>query len=78
MVASIFATASPTVLIFSASSSGMSILNSVSNAMTSSTWSSESAPQVLGDRSLGRYLGLIDAELLDDDLFDLIEGRCIS
>src|SRR5205807_4004405 len=38
-------TASPTVLIFSASSSGMSMLNSVSNAMTSSTWSSESAPR---------------------------------
>src|SRR5579872_4968685 len=38
-------TASPTVLIFSASSSGMSMLNSVSNAMTSSTWSRESAPR---------------------------------
>src|SRR5580698_9611302 len=38
-------TASPTVLIFSASSSGMSILNSVSNAITNSTWSRESAPR---------------------------------
>src|SRR5579863_3479134 len=38
-------TASPTVLIFSASSSGISMLNSVSNAITSSTWSSESAPR---------------------------------
>src|SRR5580700_7724182 len=38
-------TASPTVLIFSASSSGMSMLNSVSNAITNSTWSSESAPR---------------------------------
>jgi hypothetical protein len=36
-VSSIFLTASPTVLIFSASSSGMSMLNSVSNAITSST-----------------------------------------
>ncbi len=36
-VSSILRTASPTVLIFSASSSGMSMLNSVSKAMTNST-----------------------------------------
>src|SRR5579863_7275987 len=45
VVSSIRLTASPTVLIFSASSSGMSMLNSVSNAITSSTWSRESAPR---------------------------------
>src|SRR5438309_11771735 len=45
MWASIYFTASPTVAIFSASSSGISTPNSSSRAMTSSTTSSESAPR---------------------------------
>src|SRR6185369_13843565 len=40
-----YSTASLTLLIFSASSSGISIPNSSSNAITSSTMSSESAPR---------------------------------
>ena len=40
-----YSIASPTVRIFSASSSGISISNFSSNAMTSSTVSSESAPR---------------------------------
>src|SRR5215813_4586278 len=40
-----YSTASFTVVIFSASSSGTSMPNASSNAMTNSTWSSESAPR---------------------------------
>src|SRR2546426_1792433 len=45
MWASMYFTASPTVAIFSASSSGISTPNSSSSAITSSTTSSESAPR---------------------------------
>ncbi len=31
--------------------------------------------QIVGDRRFGRDFGLVDAELLDDDLLDFIEGR---
>eukprot|EP00792_Barthelona_sp_PAP020_P010451 TRINITY_DN3872_c0_g1_i1.p1 TRINITY_DN3872_c0_g1~~TRINITY_DN3872_c0_g1_i1.p1 ORF type:complete len:97 (-),score=0.77 TRINITY_DN3872_c0_g1_i1:22-312(-) len=40
-----YLTASPTVLIFSASSSGISVPNSSSNSITNSAISSESAPK---------------------------------
>src|SRR4029077_10659455 len=42
---SMYSTASLTVVIFSASSSGTSMPKASSNAMTNSTWSSESAPR---------------------------------
>jgi len=65
----------PTVVIFSASSSGISMSNSSSKAMTSSTVSKESAPR--SSMKLGRWsdVVLLDPELLDDDLLDPLLDR---
>src|SRR5256885_4684408 len=48
-----YSTASLTVVIFSASSSGTSIPNASSNAITNSTWSSESAPRSSTNDAVG-------------------------
>src|SRR6185437_1925739 len=50
---SIYSTASFTVVIFSASSSGTSMPKASSNAMTNSTWSSESAPRSSTNDAVG-------------------------
>jgi len=62
-----------TVVIFSASSSGISISNSSSRAMTSSTvWSSESAPRSSTNEASFVTCFLLDAQLLGNDGFDLL------
>src|SRR5712692_1380385 len=48
-----YSTASFTVVIFSASSSGTSMPNASSNAITNSTWSSESAPRSSTNDAVG-------------------------
>src|SRR6266403_5986726 len=48
-----YSTASLTVVIFSASSSGTSLPNASSNAITNSTWSSESAPRSSTNDAVG-------------------------
>ena len=63
-----YSTASLTVVIFSASSSGTSMPKASSNAMTNSTWSSESAPEIVHKGRGGGHFRFIHAELLDDDL----------
>src|SRR6267154_1983017 len=50
---SMYSTASFTVVIFSASSSGTSMPNASSNAITNSTWSSESAPRSSTNDAVG-------------------------
>ena len=67
-----YSSASPTVRSFSASSSGMSMLNSFSNSITSSTMSRLSAP-----RSSMKLASLVSfsrstPELLLDDVLDLL------
>jgi len=72
--ASIFWTASPTVLIFSASSSGMSIPNSGLERHDELDLIEGIRAEVVRDRRLGRDLVLFDTELFDDDLLDAIES----
>ena len=69
---------SPTLCSFSASSSGISLPNSSSRAMTNSTVSRESAPKILDEFGLGRDLVGINAQLLDDDVFYSLFDRFVS
>ncbi len=62
--ASMYSTASFTRVIFSASSSGISMPNSSSNAITSSTVSSESAPRSSNERRVRRHFFFVDTQLL--------------
>ena len=68
LAASTKAIASPTVPIFSASSSAILISNSFSNFMMMSTVSRESAPQV-SEGCFGFNGGFVHAESVDDDSF---------
>ena len=65
-------TASPKVWIVSAASSGISIPNSSSKAMTSSTVSRLSAPRSSMNEAILGHLVLFDAQMLDDDLLHAI------
>ena len=67
-------TASPTVRIVSAASSGISTPNSSSNAMTSSTVSRLSAPRSSMKLACFGHLVGVDAEMLDNDLLDALCG----
>ena len=62
--------ASPTLVIFSTSSSGMSQSNSSSSAMTNSTVSSESAPRSSTKRDSGVIFASSTAERLGDQFFN--------
>ncbi len=68
---SMYSMASLTFWIFSAASSGISMLKASSNAMTSSTVSRESAPEIVHERSFGGHFVGVHAELLDDDALHL-------
>ena len=69
--------ASPTVRIFSASSSGMLMSNSSSSSMTSSTMS-RSQPQVVDEARLGLHLVLLDVELGANDRANLFRNVVVS
>ena len=69
-----YSTASPTVRIFSASSSEISVPNSSSRLMIELDQVERVGVQVVDERRLGLDFFLVDAELLDDDLLEAVVG----